>query len=457
MNLRALAEQLPYPIQQPFRYIYGIIPIRFRFGKLFWETYNFLQQSQWWSKHKLEEYQMQQLTKLLHHAYKNVPYYRTVFDERGLRPQDIQDFDDLKKLPYLTKDRFKNNFNEIVARNFELRRLSVDHTSGTTGKPLQFYENSYINQIERAFIYHQWSRVGVKPGDPMVQLRGAIIHGKKPVYYNPVRKVLRLSPRTDNKDTVHYYLEKMRHFGAIYLHGYPSAIGIFAAMIKKHGFPVPLKFKAVLFASESIYSWEREIVEEVFNCRVFSHYGMAEKVVLAAECESSHRYHCLPQYGISEIDPNTSEIVGTSFLNYVNPFIRYRTTDVGFQPDYSSCSQCGRHYFPILQRVEGRLEDFIVTPEGVPISPAVMTHPFKDFITIKSTQIVQESLDSLKVRTVPWEEYDGKTLKEELSELRRGLQKIVGPSMRIETELVESIEESVSGKFRWIISNICLK
>jgi phenylacetate-coenzyme A ligase PaaK-like adenylate-forming protein len=45
---------------------------------------------------------MQQLSKHLHHAYANVPYYRKVFDERELHPRDIQTFDDLKKLPYLT-------------------------------------------------------------------------------------------------------------------------------------------------------------------------------------------------------------------------------------------------------------------------------------------------------------------------------------------------------------------
>jgi phenylacetate-CoA ligase len=51
-----------------------------------------LQESQWWSRQQLEEYQLQQLSKLLHHAYENVPYYRKVFGERGLKPKDVQDF-----------------------------------------------------------------------------------------------------------------------------------------------------------------------------------------------------------------------------------------------------------------------------------------------------------------------------------------------------------------------------
>lgn len=98
MNLINIARKLPYSLQQPLRYIYGAILPSIRYGKVFWESYNFLWESQWWSREKLEEYQMQQLSKLLHHAYENVPYYWWVFDERGLKPKDIQDFDDLRRL-----------------------------------------------------------------------------------------------------------------------------------------------------------------------------------------------------------------------------------------------------------------------------------------------------------------------------------------------------------------------
>ncbi len=454
MNLKDFARSLPYPIKQGLKYLYGAIPPRIRYGKVFWDTYNFLQESQWWTREKLEEYQMQQLEKLLKHAYDNVPYYRKVFDEKGLKPKDIQDFDDLKKLPYLTKDAFKQHFEELVAKNIKLKNLSMSHTSGTTGKPLQFYEDSSTGQKELAFIYHQWSRVGLEPSDPLIQLRGAVIGGNKPVEYDPVNKVLRLSPRLDSNEIVRYYLEKMGYFRAKFLHGYPSTIAIFASLIKRYDFRVSFKLKAVLFASETSYSWERKITKEVFNCRVFSHYGTAEKAVLAGECENTHDYHCLPQYGITEIDTDTNEILGTSFLNYVNPFIRYCTTDIASRSIHSSCSQCGRQYFPVFPGVEGRLEDFIITPKGVPVSPAVITHPFKDFKTIKDTQILQKSLDCIKLRIAPWDNYRPKVLEDELQQLCQGLKKILGPEMKIETEIVQSIQFSKSGKFKWIISEV---
>ena len=69
MNLRSLAKSFPYPIQQTIRHIYGAVPTSIRLGKTFWEMYNFLQESQWWIKEKLEDYQIQQLKKLLKTLY----------------------------------------------------------------------------------------------------------------------------------------------------------------------------------------------------------------------------------------------------------------------------------------------------------------------------------------------------------------------------------------------------
>ena len=89
-RLNQFVGSFPYPLKQSLKYAYGAIPFGIRYGKAFRETYAFLQESQWWSRERLEEYQLAQLGKLLDHAYENVPYYRRVFDERGLKPRDIK-------------------------------------------------------------------------------------------------------------------------------------------------------------------------------------------------------------------------------------------------------------------------------------------------------------------------------------------------------------------------------
>jgi phenylacetate-CoA ligase len=328
------------------------------------------------------------------------------------------------------------------------------HTSGTAGKPIQFYVDPLENEKEWAFICHQWSRVGYRPGEPRVDLSGPIRSEKNCAVYDPVSRVLTLSPRVDNKEVCQYYLKKMKSLGAKFLRSYPSAVALFASMLKRYCLEVPFRLKAVFFASEAVYDWEREIVEAVFNCRVFAHYGSAEHVALAAECEYSHFYHFLPQYGVVEIDPDTHEIMATGFLNYVNPFIRYRTTDIVSLPLLSKCQYCGRNYFPVTKEVQGRLEDYITTPEGTLIPPAVMTHPFKDLQTIKETQLIQESTEQLVLRVVLWNRNVSETSTVELRQLSKDLQEILGLNIRIKTEIVDEIERLKSGKFKWIQSDV---
>jgi phenylacetate-CoA ligase len=341
----------------------------------------------------------------------------------------------------------------MVARNIELGHLPMSHTSGTSGKPLQFYQDRSESAREWAFVCHQWSRVGYKPGESRVEMRGEITRGRNSVSYE-LNRVLHLSPRTDTKEVAQYYLKRMKSFGAKFLHGYPSAIAYFAHMVKEYNLVVPFRLKAVLFASEAVYDWERETVQEVFKCRVFGFYGQAEHVAMAAECEHNPFYHFLPQYGVTEIDPETHEIIATSFLNRINPFIRYRTTDIVSSTVLLKCEYCGRNYFPIVEKVQGRLEDFIVTPQGTLISPAVITHPFKDLKTMKATQLIQESPDRIILRVVLWNNNVSEASNAELKQLCRSLREVLGADMQIEAEVVDEIERLKSGKFRWIQSAV---
>ncbi|MCK5559768.1 MAG: phenylacetate--CoA ligase family protein, partial [Thermoplasmata archaeon] len=66
-----------------------------------------LNQSQWWSRERLEELQNKRLKALIRHAYKNVPYYHKMFKQLRLLPIDIKTTKDLSKLPLLTKENIR--------------------------------------------------------------------------------------------------------------------------------------------------------------------------------------------------------------------------------------------------------------------------------------------------------------------------------------------------------------
>jgi len=403
---------------------------------------------------------MQQLRRLLHHAYENVPYYRIIFDERGLKPKDIQTIDDLRKLPYLDKDTFKLHYNEIIARNVQSKRLCTVHTGGTTGKPLQFYQDPSEIEKEMAFVFHQWSRVGYKPGEPLVKLGGMSIGPNAltrnhPLYYDPPANILYLWPSISRKKEARYYLKKIKTFESRFLWGYPSAIASFAHLVRKCGLVVPFKLKAVLFASETVSNWQREISEEVFDCKVLDLYGQTEHVAIAAECEGSHAYHFVPQYGVTEIASGSREIIATGFLNYVNPFIRYRTGDITSFPALSNCKYCGRAYFPIVKKIEGRIADCIITPRETLISPSFIIDALhSDYKTIKSTQLVQTCIDRVVLRVTLYDKRNPSKSNKEVQILRQNLQNILGDDIQIKIEVVDKIERLKSGKFKWIISKV---
>lgn len=463
MTLRDTVKRLPYPIQQSIRYVYSLIPPRIRYGRVFWETYNFLQESQWWSKERLEDYQMQQLNKLLKHAYENVPYYRRVFDERGLKPEDIHDFDDLKKLPYLTKEIIRENLPNLVARNYPKSKLHYATTGGSTGIPLGFYQEKGVSGAkERAFMLTQWKRVGFKIGDRCVILRGNVVKSankSKFWEYDPVNKNLVLSSYHMNDVTLPMYIQKIREFKPDFIQAYPSVITILARFMKENSTSPFPSVKAILCGSENLYPWQRELLEGAFQCRVYSWYGHTEIAALAGECEKSTYYHVFPEYGYVELinkdgepvrdDNEMGEIVATGLNNFAMPFIRYRTMDLAV-PANDKC-ECRRNY-PLLKRVEGRLQELVVTKDKrfITLTALIFAQHFEAFSRVKEMQLIQEKEGELVVRIVKSPQYSNVDQQEILSKMQRA----VGGGLEINFDYVDHIPRTQSGKYKFLIQKL---
>tara|TARA_B100000315_G_C14478947_1_gene541977 strand:- start:259 stop:762 length:504 start_codon:yes stop_codon:yes gene_type:complete len=105
-----------------------------------------LLQSQYWPLHKIQELQKDKLDRLITHAYNTVPYYKNVFDNRGLRPKNIQDFSDLKKIPILKKQNLRESLNELISKQNNSNELYLNSTGGSTGIPVKVYQDqNYIS------------------------------------------------------------------------------------------------------------------------------------------------------------------------------------------------------------------------------------------------------------------------------------------------------------------------
>jgi len=461
MKLMKLTKMLPTPLKQGLKYAYGAIPPPIRYGKVFRETYAFLQESQWWSREQLEEYQLEQLSKLLHHAYENVPYYRRIFDDRGLKPKDIRALKDLQKLPYLTKEIIQNNLLDLVARNSPQSKLQYVTTGGSTGIPLGFYHDKGVsNAMERAFMLSQWNRVGFKNDDRCVVLRGAVVHSvskDKFWEYDPLNKSLILSSYHMTDENLTKYIEKIREFKPTFIRAYPSAIIILARFVEENNIASFPSIKAILCGSENLYTWQREVLEKNFRCRVYSWYGHAEQAVLAGECEYSTYYHIFPEYGIVELigkdgkpvtqEDELGEVVATGLNNFICPLIRYRTMDLATLVN-TRC-KCGRNY-PLLKKVEGRLQELIVTSTGRLISMTAINMHSDVFDNVKQFQFYQEKKGEVIFNIVKKDTYTERDTKY----IRTELYKKLGDDVDVIIHYVDDIPRTQSGKYRFLIQKL---
>lgn len=421
-------------------------------NKNFWDWYNFLEKAEYWSDTEIRNYQIDNLKRIVKIAYENTTYFRQILDSHGIKPSMIQDFEDFKKLPYSDRHLFMNERESLINKSFNLENYKLVKTSGTTGNPLVFYKPNEFFDYEMATIYQFWKRIGFNPTDKRVVINGDSLPDNKPWIYS-WSNYLRLSPDKINTQRVKLYLELIKKYGAQFLHGYPSSISLIAKVIVENNIIVPFNLKGVFLASEPIYNWQRETIEKVFNCRVFSHYGNTEGVGLAGECEHSSQYHFSPFFSYVEIEESTGEIIGTSFFNDANPLIRHKTNDIAKRVSDSKSCLCGRSGLRI-ENVEGRQGDFLVSFNGEYIFPQTVTWILYGIETIKETKIHQKRDLTISFKYTPYSNIDRNQLNEDIGHIRKRLAEMMKGQVGIDFEESESIPRATSGKLRWIESEI---
>jgi phenylacetate-CoA ligase len=410
----------------------------------------------------MRDWQDQQLRTLVEHAYDTVPYYRRLFDRRGLSPKHIEHQEDLGKIPLLTRRDIQENFENLWSRAFKRKRLRLGHTSGTTGSPLEVLYDEGVVKMTYAMMDRQYQWAGVelsRTGDRIAVLRGNVIvpvAQKEPPYwrYNYVHNQLLLSSFHLSTDNLHHYAAELRRFAPAVLDGYPSTLYILARYFSSRGERFPVR--AVITSSETLYDFQREMIEKSFECRVFDYYAAAERAIFAAECDHHKGHHICSEYGIAEIldsegkamAPGESGVlVGTSLHNFGMPLLRYVGNDVtAFKK--TQCS-CGRR-LPVMDDVATKAEDIIALRDGRMISPSVLTHPFKPMHSVEASQIIQEDYDVILIKIVPCGDFG----EAEYDHLVQEFKARLGGSVDVRIELTDTLARTKSGKFKWVISKV---
>lgn len=433
-----------------------LIPLNYRLGgKDFISTYNFLHETDKWNSDKLLNYQKKELKKILEHAVKHVKFYSCI----SLFSNDP--FKNLEKFPIIDKETIQENMKVFMADNIPRKNSYYVTTGGTSGNPFGFYLDNAVYGKEWAFVMTGWKRIGFKPGDKVVSFRGVEFkNANKGIFWqdNPIYNFFEMSPFHMNDENIPKYIEKIKKFKPKYLHGYPSAISLLADFVKEHNYDFP-SIKAVLAVSENVYPAQRELIQSTFNTRLFSFYGMSEKVIMAPECEYDYRYHAFPEYGITELVDTTGnpvemgtrgELVGTSFFNYCLPFIRYRTGDSAILSK-QEC-KCGRNHLLLKELIGRGSKEILVGKSGtrIPFNALYIAIHSDVFSHIFRFQFHQKNPGEIMIRIVPKKSFSEINKKK----LIRSINQRVGDDLIVEIKIVENIELTQRGKFKLLIQDL---
>ena len=267
--------------------------------------------------------------KLIHHAYANIPFYKIFYDINGYQLSQLQNYDDIKNVPIINKKILrKYSLNERSSYELGSDR---SNTGGTSGTPLNFYTPSIALGHELAHLEYIWSHIDFKHTDLRLILVGRS-NVKRYVEYDYLRHALIVDIYSDyNKifDRLVYFSNKCK---IKYIHGYPSAIYDFCNNLillnNSLYFKIKKSLKGVIYNSEFPQEHMRNFIEkEIFNLKSQAFYGHTERCIMAYEdSKKYYNYKAMQTYGFCEvIDDN---LIGTSYNNFISPFIRYNTEDV---------------------------------------------------------------------------------------------------------------------------------
>ena len=228
-----------------------------------------------------------------------------------------------------------------------------------------------------------------------------------------------------------------------------------AKYIKSHSLQAP-RLKGIIVGAETLYDFQRELMEDVFNCPVYNRYGCTEFGNVASECKARKGMHINSDRFILEVVNDqgkavydeVGEIVITDLDNYAMPFIRYKTGDKGIiTKETCFCAVS----FPLLSKVIGRTSETLITKSGKKIHDLFFVYKLDRIPGIIKFNVVQKSYEEIYTYIVKDKQYDEEALTKNIMGALSELEEL---GFKIKLIFVNEIPKSKSGKMTYFISEV---
>ena len=413
---------------------------------------------------KIEAIQLDRLKYMANKAYSNVKFYKDKFDSMGINPDKIKSLDDLKNLPFTTKDDLRLNYPFGLFAEPMKNIVRLHASSGTTGKPVVAgYTRKDLDTWSEA-IARIVMGAGVDENDVVqISFGYGLFTGGFGLHYGVEKVGATIVPISSGNTQKQLML--MEDFGTTTLIATPSYATYLAEIIKEKELIDKMKLRYGLFGSEAMSENMRANLERSMNMLVTSNYGLTEVMGpgVSGECIYKCGEHINEDMFIVEIiDPNTEEVlppgevgevVITTLAKEAMPVIRYRTRDISYL--ITEPCKCGRTSYR-LAPIQGRTDDMLKI-KGVNLFPSEIESVVLEFPQVSPNyQLIlrrENMLDNLEIVV---ELVDGSLLEryaeiEKLTkEMSERLHSVLGLRAKLRLAEPKSIERT-TGKAKRII------
>lgn len=279
---------------------------------------------------------------IIESAARSSRYYCELFQDvfgPGFHAERLLEDANWQRIPVLTSETVVSCARDMCARPPE--ELDTASTGGSSGKPIKFFLDRNRSPVEYAFVHDAWSRAGFRAGDARCVFRGFDLSdaGERHMQYDPALAELRCSVFHLTDAAMRGYADAIIERGIRFIHGYPSAIAIFAAYLVRSGLAPLTQIAGIFPTSERFHASQHDIVWRTFNrATIVPIYGLSEKVAFArTQPDDLDVFEFDPLYGYTELLAEdgapivtagaVGRIISTGLLFPGMPFIRYDTND----------------------------------------------------------------------------------------------------------------------------------
>lgn len=412
------------------------------------------------TEYDLYRLQKEKLKRLLIHAFKSVPYYTKKYHKfTGMFYNDFS-LKNFNLLPIIKREEINKNRNKFISKNLKNNKLIENSTSGSTGEAVYLYYDKFSAGYRRAAVIRNQSWIDVKFSDKKAILWGApmdlkSIRSFRGQFRSKIKRQLFLSSFNLSKKALNDYAKQLTKFKPKLLISYPGPLCVFSEYLLKNDIKIP-SIKNIISSAETLYPWQKDIIQSAFDVPVYNRYGCREFGDIAQECKKREGLHINSDRFFVEvvdekmnpvIDESYGEILITDLDNYGMPMIRYRIGDVG-SIKKNLCS-CGLP-FPMFKRIEGRTLDIVRAPNGNNLGGTFWTLLLREKRSFKEFQVIQNAFNRIEINFIRSDIFDN----DHLNYYREQIKLQCGTSMEVYFNEVKKIPRTISGKTRFVISNL---